>query len=79
MDFNQDKWTKADKSKLLKNRFKQNYTAHILDLHIQTALNDIIGFLGSLKSHKCVNVSIEQLARRCGFFECQSMSVTTRV
>ena len=46
---------------------------------MQTALSDKIGFRGSRKSHKCVNVSIEQLANRCGDFECQSMSVITRV
>lgn len=50
-----------------------------LNLHMQTALSDIIGFFGSRKSHKCVNVSMEQLASKCGIFECQSMSVMTRV
>lgn len=44
---------------------------------MQTALNDRIGFRGSLKSHKCVKVSMEQLASKCGSFECQSISVTT--
>lgn len=48
-------------------------------LHIQTALNDIVGFFGSRRSHKCVNVSIEQLANKYGVFECQSMSVMTLV
>lgn len=47
--------------------------------HMQTALKDIIGFFGSRKSHRCVNVSIEQLANKCGVFECQSISVMTRV
>lgn len=46
---------------------------------MQTALKDIVGFFGSLKSHRCVNVSIEQLANRYGVFECQSMSVMTLV
>lgn len=46
---------------------------------MQTALNDIVGFFGSRKSHRCVNVSIEQLANKCGVFECQSISVMTRV
>lgn len=48
-------------------------------LHIQTALSDRLGFRGSRKSHRCVNVSMEQLANKCGVFECQSMSVITRV
>lgn len=48
-------------------------------IHIQTALKDNIGLRGSLKSHKCVNVSIEQLANKCGTFECQSISVIARV
>lgn len=46
---------------------------------MQTALSDNIGFRGSLKSHKCVKVSIEQLANKCGTFECQSISVITLV
>lgn len=46
---------------------------------MHTALSDMVGFLGSRRSHKCVNVSIEQLASRCGVFECQSMSVMTLV
>lgn len=45
---------------------------------MQTALNERIGFRGSLKSHKCVKVSMEQLANKCGSFECQSISVTTK-
>lgn len=48
-------------------------------LHMQTALNDIVGFFGSLRSQRCVNVSIEQLASKYGVFECQSMSVITLV
>lgn len=48
-------------------------------LHMHTALSDSIGLRGSRRSHRCVNVSIEQLASRCGCFECQSMSVMTRV
>lgn len=46
---------------------------------MQTALSDIVGFFGSLKSHKCVNVSMEQLANKYGVFECQSISVITLV
>lgn len=48
-------------------------------LHMQTADKLIVGFFGSRKSHKCVNVSMEQLASKYGVFECQSMSVMTRV
>lgn len=50
-----------------------------LFLHMQTALSDMVGFLGSLKSQRWVNVSIEQLANKCGVFECQSISVMTLV
>lgn len=50
-----------------------------LFVHMQTALSDIIGLRGSRKSHRCVNVSIEQLANKCGTLECQSMSVMTLV
>lgn len=40
---------------------------------MHTALSERIGFLGSRKSHRCVKVSIEQLANRCGCFMCQSI------
>lgn len=46
---------------------------------MQTALSERIGFRGSRRSHKCVKVSMEQLANKCGCFICQSISVITRV
>lgn len=50
-----------------------------LYVHMQTALKDIIGFRGSRRSQRWVNVSMEQLANRCGTLECQSISVTILV
>lgn len=51
----------------------------IWNLHMQTALSDMMGLRGSRRSHRCVKVSMEQLAMRWGTLECQSMSVTIRV